>query len=68
MWEGDHRICPLVRGIDHVGRGIIGYVLLSEVDHVGRGIMSSCQRVHFICVCAFIKLQVLFCDFWTSGN
>ena len=55
MWEGDHRICPLFRGrscgkgiigyvllseVDHVGRGIIGYVLLSEVDHVGREIIG----------------------------
>ena len=37
------RVVVLLSEVDHVGRGIIGYVLLSEVDHVGRG-MSSCQR------------------------
>ena len=31
------RVIVLLSEVDHVGRGIIGYVLLSEVDHVGRG-------------------------------
>ena len=37
-----------------MGRGIIGYVLLSEVDHVGRGIIGYVllsEGPIYLCMC-----------------